>query len=169
MLATISGSTVLAVVVSAVSTAVILVLIGAATSLRRTAREMRALADDRAAGDNLGCLACDGCHRCRECTFCVDSRGLARCHYCAGSQDCVDCSHCASCQACSSCQHCALTDTCVSCAYLVRSTGCTGCTYCFGCVGLSRRDFCILNEPYDRATYFAVTGRLARELGIGLP
>ena len=46
MLATISGSTVLAVVVSAVSTAVILVLIGAATSLRRTARDMRALADE---------------------------------------------------------------------------------------------------------------------------
>lgn len=46
MLATISGSTVLAVVISAVSTAVILVLIGAATSLRRTAREMRALADE---------------------------------------------------------------------------------------------------------------------------
>jgi hypothetical protein len=40
------------------------------------------------------------------------------------------------------------------------------CTYCFGCVGLSHRDFFILNEPYERAAYFETTARLARELGI---
>jgi hypothetical protein len=49
-------------------------------------------------------------------------------------------------------------------AYLVRSVGCAGCTYCFGCVGLQRRDFHILNEAYDRATYFEVTARLSRAL-----
>lgn len=54
-------------------------------------------------------------------------------------------------------------------AYLVRSVDCTGCTYGFGCVGLSRKDFCILNVPYDRATYFEVATRLARELGLVLP
>jgi hypothetical protein len=130
---------------------------------------LRALADGSLASDNLGCLACEGCERCRECTFCVESRGLAGCHYCSGCDECVDCSHCATCRGCSTCQHCAESEHCVGCAYLVRSTGCTGCTYCFGCVGLSRRDFCILNEPYDRATYFAVTARLARELRIALP
>jgi hypothetical protein len=36
-------------------------------------------------------------------------------------------------------------------------------------VGLSRRDFHILNEPYDRAAYFELTARLARELRIELP
>jgi hypothetical protein len=51
----------------------------------------------------------------------------------------------------------------------VRSAACVGCAYCFGCVGLSRRDFHILNEPYDRATYFELSGRLARELRIDLP
>jgi hypothetical protein len=33
-------------------------------------------------------------------------------------------------------------------------------------VGLSKKDFHILNEPYDRQTYFEVAGKLARELGI---
>jgi hypothetical protein len=60
-------------------------------------------------------------------------------------------------------------ENCVASAYLVRSTGCTSCNYCFGCVGLSRRDFCILNEPYDRATYFEIANRLARELHIRMP
>lgn len=130
---------------------------------------LRQLADDRLAEANLACLACERCERCRECTFCVDSRGLARCHYCTGCHECVDCSHCAQCRGCSTSQHCVASDNCVGSAYLVRSTGCTGCTYCFGCVGLSRRDFWILNEPYDRATYFAITSRLARELRIVLP
>ncbi len=50
----------------------------------------------------------------------------------------------------------------------MRSVGCNGCSYCFGCVGLSRRDFHILNEAYDRATYFEITARLARELGVAI-
>jgi hypothetical protein len=64
------------------------------------------------------------------------------------------------------CQHCVECEGCVRSAYLVRSVGCSGCTYCFGCVGLSRKDFHILNEPYERAEYFAVTRQLRRELGL---
>jgi hypothetical protein len=60
-------------------------------------------------------------------------------------------------------------ERCVGSAYLVRSVGCNGCTYCFGCVGLSKRDFHVLNERYDRAAYFELTARLARELRIALP
>jgi hypothetical protein len=44
---------------------------------------------------------------------------------------------------------------------------CSGCTYCFGCVGLSRKDFHILNQPYDRSTYFKITSKLTRDLGLG--
>jgi len=51
-------------------------------------------------------------------------------------------------------------------AYLVRCTGLTGCTYCFGCVGLHQKDFHILNEPYERKAYFALTQQLAHELGL---
>lgn len=52
------------------------------------------------------------------------------------------------------------------CAYLVRSVSCSDCSYCFGCVGLRQADFHILNEPYERADYFAVVRRLERELGL---
>jgi hypothetical protein len=55
-------------------------------------------------------------------------------------------------------------ERCIGSAYLVRCVGCSGCTYCFGCVGIARRDFHILNEPYDRTTYFEITRRLARDL-----
>jgi hypothetical protein len=54
----------------------------------------------------------------------------------------------------------------VASAYLVRSVGCSGCTYCFGCVGLSRKDFHILNVPYERQEYFAKIAELRRMLRI---
>ena len=31
----------------------------------------------------------------------------------------------------------------------------------------ARRDFHILNEPYERAAYFEITRRLSQELGLG--
>jgi hypothetical protein len=49
---------------------------------------------------------------------------------------------------------------------LVRSVSVSDSNYCFGCVGLSGKDFHILNEPYDRSTYFEITRRLLRELGL---
>ncbi len=107
--------------------------------------------------------------RCSECTFCVRSRGLARCHYCEDCTECSDCSHCLRSTGCLACQHCIDSERCVGSAFLVRSIGCSGCTYCFGCVGLSKRDFCVLNERYDRSVYFELTARLARELRISLP
>jgi hypothetical protein len=121
------------------------------------------------ASDNIGCIACERCERSGECTFCIGSKGLIRCHYCVDCDDCVESSHCRGCRGCLACQHCLDSERCIGSAYLVRSTGCSGCTYCFGCVGLSRRDFCILNEPYDRTTYFELTSRLARGLRISAP
>jgi hypothetical protein len=38
------------------------------------------------------------------------------------------------------------------------------CTYCFGCVGLIRREFCILNVQYSRQDYFEITRELAAKL-----
>ena len=51
-------------------------------------------------------------------------------------------------------------------SYLVRCVSLTDCQYCFGCVGLSGKDFCVLNERYDRKTYFSLTARLAKELNL---
>ena len=127
------------------------------------------LANAGVAGGNLSCLACEQCQGCSECTFCHSSRGLARCHYCTGCTDCTDCAHCVRSSGCLGCQHCVEAERCIGSAYLVRSVGCNGCNYCFGCVGLSRRDFHVLNQPYDRASYFELTARLERELRIAPP
>src|SRR5260370_31062170 len=118
---------------------------------------------------SVGCIACERCGRCSECTFCTGSAGLARCHYCAQCHDCTDCAHCRGCRFCLGCQHCIDCERCMGSAYLVRSVGCSGCNYCFGCVGLSRRDFFILNKPYDPAPHFATLAPLARELRIVTP
>jgi hypothetical protein len=72
--------------------------------------------------------------------------------------------HCRASRDLTSSNHCVACERCTQCSYLIRSTDCINCTYCFGCVGLSNKEFHILNEPYDRSTYFALTGRLQREL-----
>jgi len=77
---------------------------------------------------------------------------------------CIDCSHCKACVGCMGCSHCIASERCTQSAYLVRCVGLSGCSYCFGCVGLAGRDFHILNEPYDRSSYFAMTAQLARDL-----
>ena len=40
------------------------------------------------------------------------------------------------------------------------------CNYCFGCVGLSNKDFHILNVAFPRKEYFEVTSRLRKDLGL---
>lgn len=117
--------------------------------------------------ENERCIECTGCQRCKDCTFCKASTGLSRCHYCVDSQRCSDCTHCRGCKDLVGCNHCVASERCTQSAYLIRSFDCTACTYCFGCVGLNKKDFHILNKPYDRSTYFAITARLSRELGLG--
>jgi len=54
--------------------------------------------------------------------------------------------------------------SCLRSQYIVLCERCTDCSFCFGCVGLHGRDYHILNEPYDRETYFRLTTALKREL-----
>jgi hypothetical protein len=117
-------------------------------------------------GKNDGSVECVGCRACVACTFCRDSERLCRCHYCVESALCTDCSHCRGCRTLVACHHCVDSESSVRSSYLVRSVAMTDCTYCFGCVGLSGKDFHVLNEPYGRSEYFELTRRLARELGI---
>jgi hypothetical protein len=93
------------------------------------------VAASQAGAANASCIACTACERCVECTFCSRSKGLLRCHYCVDVERSVS---------------------------STRSFDCTGCTYCFGCVGLVGKDFHILNEPYSRSEYFALTARLKK-------
>jgi hypothetical protein len=117
--------------------------------------------------ENRGCVACTGCERCEACTFCKASVALTRSHYCVDSHRLTDCTHCRASRDLLRSNHCVACERCAESSYLVKSTDCTGCTYCFGCVGLVGKDFHILNRPHDRSSYFAITARLARELGLG--
>lgn len=127
-------------------------------------RELVAAHDKRA--DNLRCVECVQCERCVDSTFCRASKLLVRCHYCTGCERCTDATHCTSSRDLLGANHCVACERCTRSSYLVRCSDMTDCTYCFGCVGLVKKDFHILNEPYDRSSYFAITSRLARELGL---
>lgn len=115
---------------------------------------------------NTGCLACTRCERCSDSTFLEDCRGVARSNYCKRCVDCSECSHSIACTSCVACMHCEECERCTQSAYLVRCIACSGCTYCFGCVGLAKKDFHILNEPYERQEYFARVAELRRALRI---
>jgi hypothetical protein len=114
--------------------------------------------------ENDRCVQCEACRGCTQCTFCRHSQRLIRCHYCVECVDCSDSSHCQASRGLSSCQHCTDSRNCTRSSYLVRCSNMTGCTYCLGCVGLSQKDFHILNQPFDRATYFQITRTLLRQL-----
>ena len=120
------------------------------------------LAKDRR---NESCVECERCTACRGCTFCKDSERLVRCHFCVRCVTCTESLHCRGSKGLIGCQHCLDCESCSQSSYLVRCVALTACQYCFGCVGLSGRDFHVLNEPYDRKAYFQLTERLTRELG----
>jgi len=114
--------------------------------------------------ENDRCVQCEECRGCTQCTFCRHSQRLIRCHYCVECVDCSDSSHCQASRGLASCQHCTDARNCTRSSYLVRCANMTQCTYCLGCVGLSHKDFHILNQPYDRSTYFQVSRALLRQL-----
>ena len=114
--------------------------------------------------DNQRCVECHGCERCSDSTFCSKSKDLVRCHYCVECASSFDSTHCRLSRDLLSCNHCVGCDRCARSSYLVKSVECSDCTYCFGCVGLTKKDFHILNKPYDRRSYFEITAKLAREL-----
>lgn len=128
------------------------------------ARYRELLNDLRVRGGNDRCVECTGCHGCSGSTFCRDSERLTRCHYCVECRLCIDCSHCHGSTGLVSCHHCMDCESCVGSSYLMRCAAMAGSTYCFGCVGLSDKDFYILNEPYERSEYFAITRRLLHDL-----
>lgn len=116
--------------------------------------------------DNEACIECHGCTACARSTFCRDSEHLIGCHYCVRSRHCTNCSHCRDSSRLVACHHCVECEECTGCRYVTRSRGLTNCTYCFGCVGLSNKDFYILNEPYSRKEYFELVEHLTRVLSI---
>lgn len=114
--------------------------------------------------DNEGCVECVGCRASTRSTFCRDCEGVVRCHYCVRCSLCIDCAHCRSSRNLVKCNHCVEAEGCVQSSYLVLCKAMTDCTYCFGCAGLAAKDFHILNEPYERNSYFETLDRVSRAL-----
>jgi hypothetical protein len=131
-------------------------------------RSFRALLAGLEPSANQGCVECVRCSGSAGCTFCRDGDRLIRCHYCVRCALCNDSSHCQGSRNLTHCSHCLDSESCIDSSYLVRCVGLTECTYCFGCVGLTRADFHILNQRYERAEYFALTRQLSRELKLPL-
>ena len=122
------------------------------------------LAEHGARRDNERCVECWSCSRCSDCTFCKNSKGLVRCNYCVDCEGSVDSNHCVGSRALVRCTHCDQSERCSGSAYLERCTECDDCRYCFGCVGLSGKEFHILNRPYPRGEYFKLTAELRKKL-----
>jgi hypothetical protein len=135
-----------------------------ASVFERLHQELLASVENRR--ENDACVECSGCIACQGSTFCKDSERLSRCHYCVRCELCSESSHCRDCRLVVACHHCIDCENCTRSSYLVRSVSVSDSNYCFGCVGLSGKDFHSLNEPYDRTTYFEITRRLVRELGL---
>jgi hypothetical protein len=115
-------------------------------------------------GTNVGCVECRECTGCLDCVFCV---GCARCHRSRYSEGCVDSTqltHCKTCRQSHSLAYCEDCEHCSDSNYLVACSFCFECDYCFGCVGLSGKDFHILNRKYSRSDYFREVAALKAEL-----
>ncbi len=114
--------------------------------------------------ENDRCVKCEHCRGCTLSTFCRHSQQLVRCHYCVECEQCSDSSHCRASRMLVSCHHCTDTQSSTGSSYLVRCANMAHCSYCMGCVGLSHKDYHILNQPYDRAAYYQLTRQLLSQL-----
>lgn len=115
--------------------------------------------------DNPQSYALKNCRQCASCHFCSDCDECYQCTHCSGLSGCSHCTKCDDCSNCHGSAYCVDSHNCSGSKYLIRCESCADCTYCFGCVGLNKKDFYILNEPYGRSEYFALVKELKKALG----
>jgi hypothetical protein len=139
----------------------------AAMSKREFMDELGRLVENFSADPgNPGSYGCTGCSRCTSCTFCKDCDGCYACTYCVRCELCAECSHCVDSKNCQGCAYCVRSEHSTQSAYLLLCRNLSNCNYCFGCVGLDRKDFHILNVPFERSEYFRIVERLKKDLGV---
>ena len=109
------------------------------------------------------------CTRCSSCVFCTGSDRCYKCSYCSQCVNSTNLTHRSSCISSHNMANSVECTNCTNSAFLVQCKDMTECNYCFGCVGLSRKDFHILNEPYSRSEYFKITDKLFKTLRIKKP
>jgi len=115
---------------------------------------------------NPGSYECKNCERCANCMFCSDSEGCYGCTHCTGCSLCNNCTHCVDSKSLNACAYAVQSENCANSAYVYFSKNLSDCTYCFGCVGLTKKDFHILNIGFPRTEYFELVLKLKRELGV---
>jgi hypothetical protein len=115
--------------------------------------------------DNPGCVSCEGCRSCANSMFCKDCEGCYRCTHCTRCKDSAHLTHCEDCDNCNACAYCTRCEHCTGSSYLTLCRSCFDCTYCFGSVGLSKKDFHLLNVGYTKSEYFRLVKALRAELG----
>ena len=115
--------------------------------------------------ENPGSFRCQGCRHCAHCMFSQDCEGCYRCTHCTRCKDSSHLTHCADCRNCHGSSYCHGCSSCVGSSYLTLCHACSDCTYCFGCVGLSKKDFHILNVAYTKSEYFRIVKALEAEPG----
>ena len=102
-------------------------------------------------------------HASTNSTQCQFSSGLKDCHRCSYTTDSVGCTHATHLTRCTQCHQSSRLVDCTRCVeshYLTLCQDCVECTYCYACVGLVRKEFHILNQPYDKNTWFALVKAL---------
>ncbi|MCA9538411.1 MAG: caib/baif family protein [Myxococcales bacterium] len=114
---------------------------------------------------NPGSFESTDCRNSTQCMFCTACADCHACNYATQSEGCSHCTHVARCVQCHQSSHLTDCKRCIGSHYLEHCTDCAECTYCFGCIGLLRKEFHILNQPYDRKTYFKTVKALRAELG----
>ncbi len=114
------------------------------------------------AAENLQGFALKDCRHCSSCMFCTGCDACYRCTHCVGCVQSSNCTHCVDCTGCHHSAYCKDSLRCVGSKYLEHCESCADCTYCFGCVGLAKKEFHILNKPYDKRTYFDVVAKLRK-------
>lgn len=103
---------------------------------------------------NPGSYKSDGCVRCVDCMFTTDSTDCYQCTYCTACDNCTSCTHCQGCTDCHDSNYCVDSTHCSRSSYVLMSRHCNECVFCFGCVGLVKKEFHILNQPFRRDEYF---------------
>ena len=116
--------------------------------------------------DNPGSYRSEGCTRCSGCMFTTDSTDCFGCTYCAECVRCSSCTHCTRCEDCYDSSYCVESRYCGRSSYLLFSEHCFDCVFCFGCVGLVKKEFHILNQPFSRKEYFERLEELKAEFGL---
>jgi hypothetical protein len=125
----------------------------------------RLVAGHKTSGANIGCVEVKDCTFCIDCVFCERCERCKRSSYATGCVDSIDLTQC---QDCVRCAQTRFSERCVDCldsSYLAYCIACSKCEYCFGCVGLSQKEFHILNQKVSRSEYFRRLKELKALLG----